>query len=221
MSADHTPERRKKPRIPRRLPVRFGSEAKMAGGTVVDISEGGLRIEASETFPVNSIIVVFVQFPRHAIRLRARVTWCTGKESAKQAMGLTFTKPEPALTKAYGEWVAEVRLAAKEAPAEAGSGEAATAGDGRPATPPAAESAPAAGPARRTAAPEPAGPVRRRLETRGGTIFEALFERSDAGWRLTVMQVPRPALRDPYDLAQDFPTYAAAEEALVAFVRSR
>ena len=213
-------ERRTKPRIVRRLSARFGSDAKMAGGTVVDISEGGLRIDAAETFPVNSIIVVFVQFPRHAIRLRARVTWCTGKESAKQAMGLAFTKPEPALTKAYGEWVAEVRLAAKETPAGPATGDTAAA---VPAADPSTASAPGPAPAvsRVRTAPEPAGPVRRRLESRGGTIFEALFERCDGGWRLTIQQVPRPAIRDPFDLAKDFPTYSAAEAALVAFVRTR
>jgi Tfp pilus assembly protein PilZ len=211
-------DRRTKPRIARRLSARFGTDAKMAGGTVVDISEGGMRIDAPETFPLNSIIIVFVQFPRHAIRLRARVTWCTGKESAKQAMGLTFTKPEPSLTKAYGEWVAEVRQAVKETPPMASD----SAPDAAP-RPGAAPDpgAPAPGKPAPPPAREPTGPVRRRLESRNGAIFEALIEPRLGGWRLTVRQLPRPALRDPYDLDRECSSYADAEAALVAFVRSR
>jgi len=191
----------------------------MAGGTVVDISEGGLRIDAGEPFPVNSLITVFVQFPRHAVRLRARVTWCSGKDSAKPAMGLAFTKPEPALAKSYAEWIAEVRQAAKEPPADPVAGDGA--GGAPAARPPGSTPDPPPAPPTRPRSPEPVGTVRRRLESRGGTIFEAIFDRCPGGWRLTIQQVPRPAIRDPLDLDREFANYAAAEEALLAFVRSR
>lgn len=191
----------------------------MAGGMVVDISEGGLRIDAGEPFPVNSLITVFVQFPRHAVRLRARVTWCSGKDSAKPAMGLAFTKPEPALAKAYAEWIAEVRQAAKEPPADPVAGDGA-AGE-RAAQPPEAPPDLPPVPPRAPRVPEPTGTVRRRLESRGGTNFEAIFAPCGGGWRLTIQQMPRPATRDPFDLNREFPSYAAAEEALLVFVRSR
>src|SRR5213594_4992846 len=111
-----TPDKRKgKPRIARRLPVRFGTEAKMCGGTATDISEGGLKVECAESFATNSIITVFVQFPRHSVRLRARVIWCgAASQGGSATMGLALTQPEPQLKRAYGEWLAEVKLAATE-----------------------------------------------------------------------------------------------------------
>src|SRR3989442_14635098 len=79
-------DRRKgKPRIARRLPVRFGTEAKMCGGTATDISEGGLKVECTESFATNSVITVFVQFPRHSVRLRAKVIWCSSASQGGSA----------------------------------------------------------------------------------------------------------------------------------------
>ena len=210
-------DRRKKPRLLRRLPVRFGSETRMAGGTVVDVSEGGMRVETNEPFPVNSVLIVFVQFPRHAVRLRARVAWSGGAEGGSPAMGLHFTQAEPALAKAYKEWLAELKLmaaepgAAQETPAAAAPAVPASSGAGTPARAP--EEA-------KPAAPEPDGPVRRRLESRQGQAYDILFERQDDGWRLTIFQLPRQAGVKAPDLRADFPTYAEAQKALTEFVRS-
>src|SRR5437867_7151772 len=116
MTAPGTDKRKGKPRVWKRLSVRFGTEAKMVGGNVVEISEGGMRIESTESFPVHSVITVFVQFPRHSVRLRARVIWSGGSsESSSTRMGLALTQPEPALKLAYAEWAAEVKKAASEA----------------------------------------------------------------------------------------------------------
>ena len=116
MTAPGTDKRKGKPRVWKRLSVRFGTEAKMIGGNVVEISEGGMRIESTESFPVHSVITVFVQFPRHSVRLRARVIWSGGSsESSSTRMGLALTQPEPALKLAYAEWAAEVKKAASEA----------------------------------------------------------------------------------------------------------
>ena len=219
MTTTSTPDNRKgKPRIAQRLPARFGSEAKMCGGTVIDISEGGMKIESGESFPLNSLITVFVQFPRHSIRLRARIMWA-GAAAAGGAgvMGLALTQPDPNLKRAYAEWVAEVKLAATEpegvsadAPAAAS---APVTGPGSPAPPATPSAAPPS--------PEPRGPIRRRLESRQGQSYEALLERTSDGWQLTIVQLPRQFGGGKPDFQDICPDYAAAEKMLRDFVRNR
>jgi len=220
-------KRKGKPRVLRRLPVRFGTEAKMCGGTVVDISEGGMKIESGESFPPNAVITVFVQFPRHSIRLRARVMWAgAAAGGGAGTMGLALTQPEPTLKRAYAEWAAEVKLAATEtdvvsavtaaAHAAAGSpvaGQESGEGAAAPHPPPAA--APAAPPAA-----EPRGPVRRRLESRQGQSYEALLERTSGGWQLTIVQLPRQLGVGKPDFQDICPDYASAEKTLRDFVRN-
>jgi hypothetical protein len=216
-------ERRRKIRYQRRLPVRFGTDTKMGGGTVLDISEAGLRIQSAETFPVNAVILVFVQFPRHTVRLRARVVWGgSDKEGSGPTMGLTFTRPEPQLIKSHQEWCAEIKILSMqdadgddapstdaEAPAPAAPGPAAR-DAGQPAGPP-----PAAAPRR----PEPKSPVRRRLESRQGLTYDALFEKWPGGWELTIVQVPRQLGVDAPDFKDSFDDFGSAEDAFRAFVR--
>ena len=227
MTTPEVDKRKGKPRIKRRLSVRFGTDAKMCGGTVVDISEGGMRIESPESFPKNSVITVFVQFPRHSVRLRARVIWSGGGGSASVGMGLALTQPEPSLKRAYAEWVAEVKQAvaethAAEAAQAAAPATAAQAAAPAPAALPAAAAplaeSPAPTPASR--APEPQGPVRRRLESRQGQSYEALLERQSEGWRLTIVQLPRQLGIGTPDLESTCPDYASAEKALREFVRA-
>jgi len=207
-----TPDKRKgKPRIARRLPVRFGTEAKMCGGTATDISEGGLKVECAESFATNSIITVFVQFPRHSVRLRARVIWCgAASQGGSATMGLALTQPEPLLKRAYGEWQAEVKLAATEDQVAG----AATTAPARPETAP----APHAAPAPRT--PEPRGPIHRRLESRQGQSYDALLERTAGGWNLTIVQLPRQLGVGKPDVQEICPDYASAEKMLREFVRT-
>ncbi len=227
-TAHDADDRRKKPRISRRLPVRFGTEARMCGGMVVDISEGGLRIESTESFPTNSVLNVFVQFPRHSVRLRARVIWGGGAERGSPAMGLAFTQPEPALAKAYKEWLAELKLAMQEerehaprAPTPAGGPAPGPAPTAVPSTTPGAAAAPAPAAARPAPpAPDPKGPVHRRLESRNGEGFDVMMERRRGGWHLVVMRLPRQLGVDAPDLEDDYPDYAAAEKAVRDFVRS-
>src|SRR5262245_48286993 len=180
----------------------------MCGGNVSDISEGGMRIDCTETFPQNSVITVFVQFPRHAVRLRARVVWCVaGGEGGVARMGLALTQPEPTLKRAHSEWLAEVKQTASEAPA-AGQ-------------PPAGAASPVAPPPKETAAsvpapwmPEPRGPIRRRLESRQGQSYDALLERQPQGWNLTIVQLPRQLGSGAPDFESECPDYASAEKAL-------
>jgi len=220
MAASDVGERRKKSRIPRRLPVRFGTEARMCGGVAIDISEGGLRVETPENFPVNSVIQVFVQFPRHSVRLRARVAWLGGSgEGGSPALGLSFTHPEPTLAKAYKEWLAEIKLAEKDvAGAPPSAGGAASPGGAAAPHPAGAAGAIAGGGAVAPAA-EPRGPTRRRLETRRGNSYDVLIERRDSGWRLVIVQVPRQLGVDAPDHEAEYPDYAGAERALKEFLR--
>src|SRR6266481_588705 len=190
-------KRKGKPRIQRRLPVRFGTDAKMCGGVVSDISEGGMRIESPESFAVNSVITVFVQFPRHSVRLRVRVIWVSAAGGGAAIMGLALTQPEPTLKRTYAEWAAEVKLAAAETPAAT-------------APPPAAprpEPAPAPPGAAPTAA-EPKGPITRRLESRQGQSYEAILERQPQGWNLTIVQLPRQLGVGAPDFVGSCPDYA-------------
>ncbi|HKB06646.1 MAG TPA: PilZ domain-containing protein [Candidatus Polarisedimenticolia bacterium] len=217
MTAPGIDKRKGKPRIQKRLSVRFGTEAKMVGGNVVEISEGGMRIESVESFPVHSILTVFVQFPRHAVRLRARVIWSGGSgESSSNRMGLALTQPEPALKLAYSEWVAEVKKAASEAHSTGSAGPAPG-----PASPsPQAAAAPVSQSPAPPPAPEPTGPVRRRLESRQGQSYDALLERQPPGWQLTIVQLPRQVGVGAPDFQSVCPDYASAEKALREFVRT-
>jgi len=226
-------KRKGKQRVVRRLPARFGTEAKMCGGAVIDISEGGMKIESSESFPINSILTVFVQFPRHSIRLRARIMWAgAGAGGGPGLMGLALTQPEPTLKRAYAEWAAEVKLAATEtdvvaavsaaAHAAAGSPAAAGAAGGHspePAAPP-APPAPVGAFKDAPPAPEPAGPIRRRLESRQGESYEALLEKSAGGWQLTIVRLPRQLGVDKPDFQDICSTYADTEKSLRDFVRN-
>lgn len=216
MTGSDTGDRRKKPRIPRRLPVRFGTEARMCGGAATDISEGGIRVESSEGFPVNSIVQVFVQFPRHSLRLRARVAWVGGGgEGGGPRLGLALTQPEPTLVRAYQEWQAEIKLAEKEA---AGGPQAAA----RPAPAGAPAPAPegtAKGAAPQAAQPAPKGPIKRRLETRRGNAYDVLIEPAGGGWRLLIAQVPRQIGVGAADHDETYGDFAAADRALKEFIR--
>ncbi len=217
MTAQAPDKRKGKPRIARRLPVRFGTEAKMCGGTATDISEGGLKIESAESFAAHSVITVFVQFPRHSVRLRARVIWCgAAAQGASAIMGLALTQPEPLLKRAYAEWLAEVKLAAAEDQVTGAVAAAASAATSSAALPEAAP-VPAAPQPR---SPEPSGPIHRRLESRQGQSYDALLERTADGWTLTIVQLPRqPGVGKP-DVQEICPDYPTAERLLREFVRT-
>ncbi|HYV86174.1 MAG TPA: PilZ domain-containing protein [Patescibacteria group bacterium] len=213
MPPEDPKNRREQPRIARRLPVRFGTERRMCGGVAVDISEGGLRIVATEGFPVHSLVDVLVQFPGHAIRLRARVMWTggAGGAGAGPVMGLAFTSPEPALAGAYKRWLAEVKQAATTAESPLASAPASAQAPGEPKS---------AAPAPSPAAPEPKGPVKRRLESPQGQAYDVLLDPQAGGWRLTIVQLPLPpGVRAP-DHEGTYPDYASAEAAMRAFVRA-
>jgi PilZ domain-containing protein len=216
----HSLERRKKPRIPRRLPVRFGSEARMSGGNAVDISEGGMRVEASETFPQNSILQVFVQFPRHSVRLRARVAWLGGQQEGSPVMGLHFIQPEPVLVRAYQEWQAEVKLALAEDQSRSPAPLPLSPLPQSP--PPPAEHTPVNTGAARPADPrqEPKGAVRRRLETKQGNSYDILMEKRGGAWQVTIAQLPRQIGVDEPELEDSFSTFALADQAVRDFIRS-
>ncbi|HEX9428125.1 MAG TPA: PilZ domain-containing protein [Candidatus Polarisedimenticolia bacterium] len=240
-------DRRKKQRIPRRLPVRFGTEAKMIGGTALDVADGGLRVESAESFPQGSVVDVFVQFPRHAVRLRARIVWSGGGQNAASlpVVGLAFTQPEPGLVKAYSEWVAEMKLATREigpsgesrlagsvpgahgaSPGGAGSGaakagNAAKPGDAAGSTKGRPDSAAPTTPAPKPAAPrEPSGTVRKKVETRLGNAYAILLERRGTFWRLTIAGHPRQPGVDAADFEETFTDHASAEAALQSFLKA-
>jgi hypothetical protein len=199
--------RRRHRRYQRRLPVRFGTEVRMAGGIAIDISEEGMRVECSEPFPMNSVLQVFVTFPTHAVRLNARVAWQGAHPGGVPLMGLHFTHPEPLLIQTYAKWLEEVKEMAREEAA----GEEAAMGS--------ASEAAGADPAETAPAPEPTGSVKRRLETRQGNSYEVLFDKQPGGWHLTVVQLPQQAGNARPDFDAAFPTYAAADKALREFIR--
>ncbi len=209
-------ERRKTPRIMRRLPVRFGTEAEMRGGTVIDISEGGLKVEAPEPFQVNALLHVFVQFPRNAIRLRARVVWVGG---GSPTMGLAFMRPEPNLMRQYQNWVAEVKQAAKEDAGQSDSPRE-TAGGSEGGEHGAASPASGTAGARKTPKKAAEKPVKRRVETMHGSTFDVRLERDGGAWLLTIHRLPRqPGVEIPLE-QQRFSDYASAERSMREFLKS-
>ncbi len=221
MSTSPQPDKRKTVRYTRRIPVRFGNEGKMIGGIALDISEGGLRVETSESFPANSPVTVFVQFPGHALRLEGRVVWVRQHEAQ---LGIAFFSKSLPLKKSYEAWLKEVEeLAAEEGgePPVEGPGAVATTPPGRssqaqgPATPPPERTAPAP----KRAAP-PTSPIQRRFETASGQAYDVLIEQIAESWYLVIHQVPRQPGVDAPDLEKVFTDYEAANRALREFIRS-
>jgi hypothetical protein len=213
MTSGQGESRRKKPRYARQLPVRFGSESRMFNGNVTNISDTGLKIQGNTSFPIHSVLTVFVQFPRQTFRLRARVVWTGG---TVPIMGLSFLEPAPHLTATYKAWLHEVHDTPMQTAAadEAQAGETGEAGAvPEPAPDPPGSAAPAE--------PEPRGPVRRRIETPRGESYDILIERHEGAWWMTVFQMPRQlGVKDP-DLEGTYPDYASADRALIEFIRSR
>jgi hypothetical protein len=184
-------------RYERRLPIRFGTGTQVHGGTVIDISEGGLRLRSAETLPMGTIVDVFVQFPTHAVHLQARIAW-----SGEAMTGLTFLAPSPLLIDGYARWREEIEEAAREA-----------AGWEPQPMPPADATAASPPP------PDPTGPVQKRFETSRGQGYESLIEKEDDVWVLTIHQVPRqPGVERPEKRAR-FRDYVAADRALRDFIR--
>src|SRR3989442_2142520 len=185
MATPDQDKRKGKPRITRGLPVPLGNEAKTCGGMATDIYEGGLKVECAESFSANSVITVFVQFPRPSVRLRARVMWCSSASQGGSAtMGLALTQPEPQLKRAYGEWLAEVKLAVAEnqvSGAVSAAASAATAVAARPEPAATPDAAPA------PKAPEPRGPIHRRLESRQGHSYDAPLQPAAGGRDPTIL----------------------------------
>ena len=181
----------------------------MRGGMILDISESGIRIEAPEPFPVNAVLTVFVQFPRNALRLRARVAWVG---SGSPVMGLTFTTSEPNLARQYQSWLAEVKQATKEGDEDLP--------ESRPALA-AAQTAPETQSPEQTKKPtRPQGSVRRRVETMQGQSYDILLERVAGEWYLTIHHLPRqPGVEIP-DLDERFSEYEPAERAMRDFLKS-
>jgi len=220
MSKSPRVDQRKTVRYTRRIPVRFGNEGRMIGGIALDISEGGLRVETSESFPPASLVTVFVQFPGHALRLEGRVAWV--KQSEAQ-IGISLSSNSLPLKKSYEAWLKEVQeLSAEE-------GGEATVDRGGAAMPPArATAAPAAAPrssgqvtGSSTRPESPTSPVRKRIETASGQAYEVVIEEIADSWYLTVHQIPRQEGVDAPDLQKVFDNYHSANTALREFIRGR
>ena len=217
MSTPPKPDKRKTVRYTRRIPVRFGNEGKMIGGIALDISEGGLRVETNESFPANSLVTVFVQFPGHALRLEGRIAWVRQHEAQ---LGIAFFSKSLPLKKSYEAWLKEVEeLAAEEGgePPVEGPGAAA---DRSPQAPePATQPPERTAPAPKRAAP-PTSPIQRRFETASGQAYDVLIEQIAESWYLVIHQVPRQPGVDAPDLEKVFTDYEAASRALREFIRS-
>lgn len=213
-------DKRKTVRYTRRIPVRFGNEGKMIGGIALDISEGGLRVETSDSFPPNSLVTVFVQFPGHALRLEGRIAWVRKNEAQ---IGISLSSNSLPLKKSYDAWLQEVQdLAADDGPlpATAAGGSTPAHGSGAKAAAPAGRS-----PQRTTdipgRPPAPTSPVRKRIETASGQAYEVVIEQIADSWYLTVHQIPRQPGVDAPDLQKVFDDYPAANTALREFIRGR
>lgn len=196
----------------------------MIGGIALDISEGGLRLEANESFPPTSLVTVFVQFPGHALRLEGRIAWVKPSEAQ---IGISLSSNSLPLKKSYEAWLKEVQeLATEEGGEEVG--EVIVEDPGAATTPgPPGESPepPARTPRRISTLPQrstaPSSPVRKRIETASGQAYEVVIELIAESWYLTVHQVPRQQGVDAPDLQKVFDNYPAANAALREFIRGR
>lgn len=176
----------------------------MCDGMVIDLSEGGLQVRASDAFAAGMVVDLFVQFPRRRLRLRARVVWLRGEPPV---MGLSYIQPDRSLMAAYEQWVQEAGPAALVA-----APEAAVAG----------APAPDAAPRPSTAAPvpEPSGPIEKHVETGRGNQYDLRFEKDDSGWRLLIYSSPRSFPTPLPEVDASFPDFAGADAALKEFLRT-
>ena len=172
----------------------------MIEATIVDISEGGIRVESTETFPVKSTLNVFVHFPDGIVHARARVVRILEKP---RTIALAFIEKSGGFSTAYGSWLAE-----------APPTEAASAATGTP--DPATASAP--GPVT-TAPTGPQGASVRRFDTPRGKNYEATIECSGNVWSLNIYPSPRDPQAARPEFSGDFPDYASAERACREFLR--
>jgi hypothetical protein len=193
MTEQGSTEKRQHPRIPARLPVRIGTEGQMYDGTVQDISAGGLRVRTSGSFPLGSMVSLYVQFPSATTHVRARVV---REGQGGSSVGLAFSQGGAALMRAYERWEKEVVPEESEAAAETGST------------------------ARKEAPAVPAQPVKRRLETSRGNNYEILIVPDGGTWQLTVHYNPRNPHRPTSAFEGRFNDYASAEQALREFLKA-
>lgn len=186
----------------------------MCDGMVVDLSEGGLQVRASDSFAAGRVIDVFAQFPRRRLRLRARVVWVRGEPPV---MGLSYVQPDRSLLAAYEQWFAEADPASL-VPVPEASGHRAPAPDAAGSGPPASDAAPR--PAATAPVREPSGPIEKHVETGRGNQYDLRIEKDDSGWRLLIYSSPRSFPTPLPEVDVSFPDFAAADAALKEFLRT-
>ncbi len=92
--------RRRHPRIPARLTVRFGVAETDREAPAENISEGGLYLNTNEVFPAGTQLTLRIGFPSGPVWLRGEVVWAikvpaSRRDSMICGMGVQFVDTRP------------------------------------------------------------------------------------------------------------------------------
>jgi len=102
-------EKRTSPRIPSRLPVRYGYVTVDRSAIAENISEGGLYIRTNQVLPVGSQISMEIEFPERTVVQTGEVLWAIRvPEHLAQAMdcgmGIRFIDTVPDWIEFFARW---------------------------------------------------------------------------------------------------------------------
>ena len=199
MSERKATEKRRHARSRKRIQVRFGPGDLAHNGYTVDISEGGLHLWSTVTYPPNSVLVLQIAYPEKTETVRGIVRWSKDlppafRRGLKGGMGIEFSTAVGKRTTVRAE-------------------------DASPATP-RARIAPVGSPPEATEEELGGGATRRRqVSTRAGNTYEVLQTEFRGAHYVRMFQLPLSEGSAEALLRLAFWTKEEAEAAVKAFLK--
>jgi len=88
-------ERRRHPRLRKRLAVRFGPGDLAHSGYTEDVSDSGIHLRTTVIYPPNTVLVLQIEYPDKAVTTRGVVRWSKDlppafRRNMRGAMGVEF-----------------------------------------------------------------------------------------------------------------------------------
>lgn len=194
-------DRRRHPRVKKRLTVRFGLGDLAHTGYSQDVSESGLYLQANMTFPPRTVLQLQIDYPEKTLTLRGIVRWSKElppafKRNLKGGMGVEFTA------------AGDTRAAVKPAESPSGAAPSHPASTGSPVE--ASEKELGGGTTKH-----------RQVSTHGGRTFEVLQTEFRGAIYVRIYPLPRTDGSAEALFSQAFWKREEAEAAIRAFLRER